>query len=226
MYLDFPAYRPAAKMAELSCPGFGIIPQDTGAPAKVDQPDVRLRGRMAGVEEADFLQGRFPYRVGRIWGHEGNVRDSLEANRPLDLEQRFLVRKKDQGTASVCSSTTSNWGFSLLAFSTIASISKAASGEIHSSPHCEQRVALTLRTTTTLESKSTVKVVNPASFFPPQSGQADFRLESFVNFPLPFSPTRLKTIGVGEVYGNDIGPVAFLIIRYNNMKWNISLGFS
>src|SRR5206468_11416662 len=54
---------------------------------------------------------------------------------------------------------------------TIRSSCRAVASSIHSSPHCEQIIASTSRTTTTPLPTSALKVVLPLIFLPPQSGQ-------------------------------------------------------
>jgi hypothetical protein len=71
---------------------------------------------------------------------------------------------------------------------TICSNCRAVASSIHSSPHCEQIVASTSRTTTTPLPRSALKVVLPLVFLPPQIGQISLRL--LITFSLFDSPIQ------------------------------------
>src|SRR5207244_4540601 len=71
---------------------------------------------------------------------------------------------------------------------TISSNCRAVASSIHSSPHCEQIVASTSRTTTTPLPRSVLKVVLPLVFLPPHIGQ--IWLVLVIIFSLFDSPTK------------------------------------
>src|SRR6266581_5767817 len=71
---------------------------------------------------------------------------------------------------------------------TISSNCRAGASSIHSSPHCEQIVASTSRTTTTPLPRSALNVVLPFVFLPPQIGQ--IWLVSLIIFSLFDSPPQ------------------------------------
>jgi hypothetical protein len=165
---------------------------------------IALLGKLSGKSRNFFRREAGNQRVGGqkfatanpcLGGSDGGCRPPT--TRPLQMSLRASgvpgnsdLAKRERYFIAATSTCNRRARASL----TICSNCRAVASSIHSSPHCEQIVASTSRTTTTPLPRSTLKVVLPFVFLPPQIGQISLGL--LITFSLFDSPTRKRPMMV------------------------------